>query len=193
MELYKLKEKLSAYVGTQSVVKLVRKLQGDQLFNGCVMGVGRDWLLLYQFHDFSAAGYVALRWRDVKRFRYARTERFYQQMLESEGLVAKAQPQDLPLDDAASLLRALQERKENVIIECEDAPEDVQEFSIGQILLVDDDKLYFAHFDGMGRWMKKPQTIPLEEITSIEFETPYIQTFTKYLTAPCPHLRKHEA
>jgi len=192
MDVYKLREKLGTFVGTQRVVKLARYLQEELLHSGCVVGIGRDWVLLYQFHDFTAAGYIALRMGDLKKFRCAKTEGFYQQMLASEGLLDTAMvPQDLPRDDVASLLRALQNRKENVIVECEDSPDDLQDFSIGQILLFDDDTLYFAHFDEIGRWSKTPHTIPLDEITSIEFETPYIQTFSKYLNGPCPHLRPH--
>jgi hypothetical protein len=82
-------------------------------------------------------------------------------------------------------LKALQERGNHIIVECEDAEEEIQDYYIGQILSVDRGSLCFANFDALGRWDKDAHTISLEEITKLQFDTPYVQTFSKYLEGPC--------
>ena len=47
------------------------------------------------------------------------------------------------------------------------------------------DSLEFLYFDSRGNWAEDPYEIPFASITRIEFDTPYIRTFSKYLK-PCP-------
>jgi hypothetical protein len=189
-----IRRKLQSFAGNRKKVRLTRAMPSEQLHNGYVAGVGREWLLLRQFHDFAPDGTIALRVKDVIRFRSSKYEQHWDQMLAGEGILDRLEfRSDLPLDNVGELLRALQSRQDNVIVECEDQEEDVQDFYIGQILLVEDDLLYFANFDPLGCWDKSHDLISLEEITSIQFDTPYIQTFSKYLKASCPHKRHHQA
>jgi hypothetical protein len=89
------------------------------------------------------------------------------------------------LDSTAQLLTSLQGRGRNLIVECED-PEDEDDdvFLIGQILGVSETSLSFTHFDSLGRWDDAPRTIPLEDITQVQFETPYVRIFSRYLENP---------
>jgi hypothetical protein len=107
-----------------------------------------------------------------------------------EGLLDRVPAtSDVPLDDTAHLLSALQHREQNVIVECENRDADEKDFYIGQILSVDVRSLSFANFDALGRWDERPHTIPIETITKVQFDTPYVRTFSKYVEGPCQDLR----
>jgi hypothetical protein len=106
-------------------------------------------------------------------------------MLAAEGLLERVEaPGYVPLDNVADLLADLQQRGQNIIVECEDPDEPVEDFSIGQILSVGEDSLCFANFDGLGRWDDAPHIIPFGEISKLQFETPYLQIFSKYVEGP---------
>jgi hypothetical protein len=74
-----------------------------------------------------------------------------------------------------------------LIIECEDRDEDVEDFFIGKVVSISDGVVQFDHFDGLGHWEQSAATIPLDEITLLQFETPYIQRFWKYVSGSAPH------
>ncbi len=178
-------EQLASFVGTWKKVRLTRRIPSERLHNGCVLGVGTDWVLFQQFHDFSPEGFTTLRLRDIKKIRSGEYERQFEKMLSAEGLLGlEVIPNDLPLDNIADLLSALKERGQNIIIECEDLIKDIQDFYIGRILSVDQKSVSFIHFNALGRWKDDPVIIPFREITRLEFETPYIKIFSKYVEEP---------
>jgi hypothetical protein len=178
-------QQLLSLVVTRKKVRLTRGFASEPLLSGFVLALGREWVLLQQFHDFYPEGYSALRVRDITNVRSGEYERHWERMLAGEGLFDRITAAvDVPLDDIPQLLQGLQRRGQNVIVECEDPDEDIEDFYIGQILSVDEDSVCFANFDGLGRWDDAPDTIPFGEITKVQFETPYVQTFSKYLEGP---------
>lgn len=181
--------RLRQFVGVSKKVRLTRRRESRFSHNGFVISLGREWLLLYQFHDFYPEGYIALRVRDIARLRSGENERFWERMLAAERLLdAVNVAQDLPLDGTSQMLSALERRGENIIIECEDAESRIEGYFIGRILSVGDDAVCFANFDALGRWDESPHVIPFREITRVQFDTPYVRTFSKYLQGPCPRI-----
>jgi len=181
------RQQLRSLVGTRKKVRLTRGFPSEPRHNGFVLAVGREWTLLQQFHDFSPEGYTVLRVQDITGVRSGEYERHWERMLAAEGLLDRISvPGDVPLDDIPEILKWLQRRCQNIIVECEDLEEDVEDFYIGQILSVDEEGVCFANFDGLGRWDKAPHAIPFGEITKVQFETPYVETFSRYLEGPCP-------
>jgi hypothetical protein len=178
-------EELRNFVGTWKKVRLTRYFPGEPLHNGIVLAVGDEWVLLYQYHDFYPQGYTTLRIRDITDIRSGEYERHWERMLASEGLLDQiAVPEDVSLTDTAGLLKSLQQRRQNVIVECENRDDDSKDYYIGEILSVEDRMLTFAHFDALGRWEDTPHSIPLFAISKVQFDTPYVRTFSKYLKGP---------
>jgi len=179
------KRQLRSLAGTGKKVQLTRGLPGDPKHHGFVLACGGEWVLLRQFSDFHPDGLTALRVRDITEIRSGEYERHWERMLAAEGLLAPIEPPgEVDLDDVSRLLRGLQRRGRNVIVECEDAHDDLEDFYIGEIFSVDGESLHFANFDAMGRWDAAPKVIPLGEITQIQIDTPYADTFSKYLEGP---------
>jgi hypothetical protein len=177
------RDRLSKLVNLPKYAHVRRGYPGEPTHNGFVLGLGRDLVLLHQFHDFYAEGYTALRVADIKRVRSGEHERFWEEMLRGEGLMDRVGiPHDVPLDDFRSLLTTLHGRGQHVIIECEDPrTADYDDFFIGRIVALDDETLSIRCFDSMGRWDDEPCIIAYGDITKIQFDTPYINTLTKYL------------
>jgi hypothetical protein len=177
------RDRLAKLVGLPKKVQVTRGYPGETTHNGFVLGLGHDLVLLHQFHDFYPEGYTALRVADIKRVRSGEHERFWEAMLRCEGLMEGVGiPYEVPLDDFRSLLTALHGRGQHVIIECEDRrTADYDDFFIGRIVCLDDEVVSIQCFDTLGKWDKEPCIIAYGDITKIQFDTPYINTMTKYL------------
>src|SRR5205085_12079359 len=69
------RDRLSKLVGQPKMAHLTRGYPGEPTHRGFVLGLGRDLVLLHQFHDFYPEGYTALRAADIKRVRSGKHER----------------------------------------------------------------------------------------------------------------------
>lgn len=174
--------RLAKLVGQPKEARLTRGYPGDPIHNGFVLGIGRDLVLLHQFHGFYPEGYTALRVADIKRVRSGEHERFWEAMLRGEGLMGRVGIRyEVPLDDFRSLLGALHGRGQHVIIECESREmADDDEFLIGQVVALDDESVSIRHFDSMGAWYEEASVSAYGDITQVQFDTPYINTITMY-------------
>lgn len=181
-----IRERLAKLAGQPKLVQLTRDYPGDQPHHGFVLGVGHDLVLLHEFSDFCPYGYAALRVADVKRVRSGRQERFWQKMFRGEGLMTPADaPFDVPLDNFRSLLATLYARGRYIIVQCEDREtDDNNYFDVGRIVRWGESSISFLGFTTTGKWFEKPWTIPYKNITQVEFDTPYINTYAKYLKPP---------
>jgi hypothetical protein len=170
---------------------ITRGYPGEPTHNGFILGLGRDLVLLHQFHDFYPEGYTALRVADINRVRSGEHERFWEAMLRGEGLMEGVGiPYQVPLDDFRSLLAALHGRGQHVIIECEDRrTADHDDFFIGRIIALDEEMVSLLSFDPLGRWEEQPCLIAYGDITKVQFDTPYINTLIEYLNEPRPGYR----
>ncbi len=177
------RDRLSKLVGRPKKVQITRSYPGEPLHNGFILGLGRDLVLLQQFHDFYPEGFTALRVADIKRVRSSEHERFWEGMYRAEGLMELVGiSYQVPLDDFRSLLTALQEMDQHVIIESEDRKTaDHDDFSIGRVVALDDQSVSILNFDPLGVWDDEPCVIDYDDITKIQFDTPYINTLSKYL------------
>jgi hypothetical protein len=177
------RDRLSKLVGQPKMARLTRGYPSEPIHNGFVLGLGRDLVLLQKYHDFYPEGYTALRVADIKRTRSDEHERFWETMFRGEGLMERVGiPYEVPLDDFRSLLNALHRRGQHVIIECESRETaDDDDFLIGRVVAMDDRSVSILHFDTSGAWDDEPSVIAYGDITQVQFDTPYINTITKYL------------
>ena len=52
---------------------------------------------------------------------------------------------------------------------------------IGRVVAFNDMSVSIRQFDTLGVWEDEPSVIAYGEITKVQFDTPYINTFIKYL------------
>jgi len=180
------RDRLSKLVGLPKMAHLTRGYPGDPTHNGFVLGVGHELVLLNPFHDFYFEGYTALRVADIKRVRSGKHERFFERMFRGEGLMEQVGLRyNVPLDNFRSLLTILHSRGQHVTIECESKERwEDDDFLIGWLVVLDDETVSLLHFDSLGAWYDEPKVIAYGDITQVQFDTPYSNTFVKYLRPP---------
>lgn len=182
----KVRKHLKSFVGTLKQVRVTRPFPGNPSHFGFVLGVGKELVLLHQFHDFYPDGYAALRLEDIVTIRSGEQERFFESILHREGLMDEVGIADPPsLDSLPALLEDLKRRERNVVLEVEgdDSDED-DEFLIGRIVRLTPDGVELLYFDPLGQWDLDPIEIGFDEITQVQFETPYVNKLSKYLSDP---------
>lgn len=180
------RDRLARLAGSPRMARLTRRFPSDPTHNGFVLGLGHDLVLIYQFHDFYPEGYAAVRISDVKRVRSGQHERFWEAMLRGEGLMERVGiPYEVPLGNFRALLSFFHERGQHVIVECESretADDDI--FLIGRVISVSGDTVAILNFDTLGSWDDEPSEVAFGDITQVHFDTPYINTISKYLKEP---------
>ena len=178
----KLRSRLKQFVGVLKKVHLTRDYPGDPRQNGFVLAQGRSLVLLQLFHDFYNEGYTAIRLRDVTSIRSGKFERFWEEMFRQEGLMDKVGlPCHVPLDSMKALLSYFKARRQNVIVECESRESSDDAFYIGRVLRVGPETIAFRHFSALGKWETKPYRVRIDDISKVSFDTPYVNTFSKYV------------
>ena len=182
------RKRLMEIVGTRKKVQMTRPFPGEPNCNGFVLRVSEKWLLLHDFFDFTPMGYTAIRLAHISSCRSGKYERKWEQMLEAEGVLDRVEIDfEIDLDSTHSLLESLQRRGQNIIVECEcEDDSDRDGFFIGKITKLEKRFLGFKHFDATGNWEDGEYRIPFKYITKIAFDTPYVNTFSKYLNSAAP-------
>jgi hypothetical protein len=178
-----LRNRVKHFVGVPKQVHLTRDFPGEPRHNGFVLGLGRSLVLLQQFHDFYNEGYTAIRLRDITSIRSGKSERFWGRMLRKEGILDSVGiPYKVPLTSIGALLRYFVSTRQNIIVQCESREsEDEDGFHIGRVLSAGADSVKFHYFSATGRWDARSYEIPISAITKVEFDTPYVNTFSKYV------------
>ena len=112
-------------------------------------------------------------------------------MLAAEDLLdGLAMDLDIDLSSMKAAIESASLQFEYLIVECEYPGGDSEDFYIGRMASIDDDMLQFDRFDALGQWEETSASIPISSITLVQFNTPYILKFSKYLKGVPP--RKNE-
>ena len=108
-------------------------------------------------------------------------------MLAGEGLLSGLQQiLHVDLNTIPTAIDTINRQFQIMIIEAEVPEEGIEEFYIGQAVSWDEESAQFDEFDALGQWESESSIIGLDEIAFIQFDTPYIKTFRKYLHGPPP-------
>ncbi len=175
---------LQKYVGADLIVTFRQRCNRNESTSGYVLDANDSCVLVFQFADFNANGYAILRTADVIS---ATPDPNRTRILQGEGFHSdSALNPSIPIDSIKRAICGLYVCHENIVIHCDEC-DDAEEagFHIGRITAALFDSMKFLYFDTGGNWFNTPYRIPYKSITRIEFRTPYITTFSKYVTQ-CP-------
>ena len=108
-------------------------------------------------------------------------------MINAEGHAQLAS--ELPkftFDTLSELMNGLLVRDRNISVECENCEGSEESgFHIGRVVKLAKDHFDFVFFDTKGCWFFSTYSIPYSSVTKIEFDDPYVDTFSKYIE-DCP-------
>ena len=174
---------LSEHLATGRKIRIETNRPADPLLNGYLMQLSDRLGLLHCFDDFEPDGYSIFRLADVTSVRSGKFERHWDRMLRGEGLLGGLDRELLvDLSDIQTAIGSVSRQFKLMTVQCEDGEEDVEDFFIGQAVSFEGTELIFDAFDALGQWNDAPSRILLDEITMVQFVTPYIRHFSKYLT-----------
>lgn len=142
------------------------------------LAVGRDLFLCAEEDDFLLDGFTIRRIRDVEALEPR--DGLYTEIMAGEGWLNRLAVPDVEITDWKSVFNSLQKLGRNIIVEEEHLEGDSQ-FVIGWIQAVEPDHVLLLPFDADGIWEQEPWEIPYRDITSVSFDTRYINVFSKYL------------
>ncbi len=131
--------------------------------------------------DFILNGYHIRRFKDVTKAKIKKD--MCVEILKKEGVINSLTAPDIDISNWETVFSSLQKRMKNIIVEKEDRDDDKCEFVIGRIEKIYRNFVYVLHFDADGIWQTEPYRIPYKEITSVTFDSRYVNIFSKYLTA----------
>lgn len=129
--------------------------------------------------DFILDGFSVRRFCDVKKVEIKNDKCI--EILRHEGLLNDLTVPEIDLTDWHSTFLSLQRLNKNVIIERDSLSEEEYEFYIGRIEKVLKTKILFRHFDADGVWEDELYEIPFSRITSVTFDSRYVNVFSKYV------------
>jgi len=174
-------EALRPHVGTRKKIHIERSRTRNPRLNGYLVALSDCLGMLHAFDDFEPDGYTIFR-ADVLSVESGSHERHWDRMLAGEGLLG-ALDREIAVDltDLHSAITSLDSTFGRLIVECEDAESDLEDFYIGTVVRLSQRSLWFEHFDGLGVWASEPSEILLDEITLLQVETPYMERFWRYI------------
>lgn len=150
---------------------------------GYLLAYSSDYLVIHEFCDFRPEGYTI--WpvtaiSDISVYE----EDFFHKVCEAEHLLSGLTPSwKLDLSSIRNAIADVHRYHRYLKIYEEFT---ANEFfnSFGRVVHFGEDSLLFQKFDADGEWEDELIRIWYEEIREVEFDTPYINMFTKYLSEP---------
>lgn len=172
---------LKPYVGTKQLIHVERCYSENKYINGFIHDRSRNLVLMQMFSDFMPDGYVIFSPKHIVEVRANELDQFCQSILEKEGLMKCVNyKRKIPISSYKKMLNYFIQRKENIIIESENDNEDECVFYLGRPIRIDGNKLWFACLGPDGKWEEYLSHFSIETITLIQYDTPYLNIFTKY-------------
>lgn len=181
-----IRSELRSVLGRLEMVKLTRYTPCESTLSGYALCASEEWLLVWQFNEFWPDGFTLVRIDGIEKVRCGVYEWHWTEMLRDEGIATQLPEPNIAIGPLPSLLNQLRGRETPVILQCEEPNEDIEDFYIGKIIQLDNSGCTFANFDGMGIWDNELHKIGFDEITRIQFDTPYATHFSRHLNRDCP-------
>ncbi len=180
-------QQLAKLARTGKKVRLTRQYPTDPTLNGYILDVGRTLLLMHCFDDFEPDGYTICRNRDVVELRQSPYEDWFDYMFRSERLLDGLKLRHrINLSNWATAIQSIARHYGQMIVECEHAKEDLEDFYLGELVEVRSRSIRFRDYDALGYWSPKPKSVAFAKITMVQFATPYIKVFSKYTREGTP-------
>lgn len=158
----------------------VYMVYNENYYNLIPIKANEQLFLAIDEDDFILDGFRISRIRDVKEMRIKNDK--CDEIIRSEGILDNLYIPEINLKNWNSVFEGLKDIGKNIIVEYETAEGKDDSFTIGRIKKVYKSCLYMYYFDADGIWNTAPYRIPYNEVTSVTFDSRYINIFAKYLS-----------
>ena len=152
----------------------------ENYYNLIPLKASNQLFLAINEDDFIFDGFRISRFRDVKEMRIKNDK--CDEIIQNEGLLNDLHIPEINLENWQTAFERLKNIGKNIIVEYETPEGKDDNFTIGKIGRVYKGCLYIYYFDADGIWETEPYRIPYSEVTSVTFDSRYINVFTKHIT-----------
>lgn len=168
-------KQINAFAGQPKFLRLFLSFDEEITSHGFCLRMGKELVLMKVFHDFYNEGFEVIRLSEIKRVESKAKDSFFTEILREEGILKIVDLKyEIDLTDFRSLLQCLHDLNKPVIVDTDD-------FLLGWIIAVKDTFMVLHGVDASGNWYEKPTEIAYSSIKKIQFDTPYLNTFLKYV------------
>ncbi len=152
----------------------------EKYIDGFVLDTSKDFVLLREFVDFYARSLIIIPLNKLSKITYDKKQKSFNRILKLEKLVDKSLVFDkITLESYAEIFRAIKKKHKYVIVE--EVYEGESNFCIGEIARVNKESVSIFYFDITGKVDDYTTTTPFKDISNIEYDSHYLNTFIKYL------------
>ena len=174
----------------QLIVEAVSHLSGANIsmvynkvaYNLIPLKTSSQLFLAINENDFIFDGFRISRFRDIQKVRININK--FNEIIRGEGLFDGLSVPEINLTSWQAVFEGLKQTGKNIIVEYETAEGTNDIFTIGRIDRIYKSCLYMYHFYTDGTWEPEPYRIPYSEVTSVTFDSRYVNVFSKYLPDP---------
>lgn len=157
----------------------VYMVYNENYYNLIPLKASEQLFLAINEDDFIFDGFRVSRFRDVKEI-HIKSDKC-DEIIRNEGLFNNLCIPEINLKNWTTVFEGLKDIGENVIVEYETAEGEDDDFTIGKIEQVYKSCVYMRYFDADGIWNNDLYRIPYNEVTSVTFDSRYINVFSKYI------------
>lgn len=158
----------------KEVVRIYLKYE-DNYYYYIPLKINEEFFLGTEEDDFLLDGYSIRRIKDIESVEPR--DDLTSTIIKKEGLLENLVIPEIDLNSWENIFSSLSKINQNIIIE----DEYNEEFWIGKIIDVNRDYVLFKHFDADGIWSEEPIKIGYNIVTSIAFNSRYVDVFSKYV------------
>jgi hypothetical protein len=176
----RVRQQLDDLVARRSFAEFLRSMSGCEVLHGFLLARSKSLVLLQVVREFHLDGYSLLRVKDLDEIQCRREEKFFQKILQAEGVTpgARVEPK-VSLSGISAALKSLARTQCLVAVECE--VEDDEQFFAGIVTAATGTKIEMRTFDVLGKWDPEPETIDTGAISLVSWDTEYLRVFAKHL------------
>lgn len=174
--------KLKNYQTQQKYCTVYRKLSKKHKLTtgGYVLACNSSFVLMLTVDEFTFTGCHIHPIEHITRVRRNEFDKYTDKIVEWEGLKGRIVLNDvIDITSYRTIFTTIKKAKQHVIVECE-SPE-FETFTIGPITKVSSTAVFIRYFDAAGYLNEDLTRIPFIDISTISFDSNYINVFSKYL------------
>ncbi len=172
-----LKKEIAKYKAQSVCVKIIRKSKMP-IIHGYILGCSDDLIIVQEVDDFIVLGYIIIPKKSIKSIRYNACDKTYDNILKAEKQFEKVHLKyEIDLTNWKTTFQSVKSTGLNLTIECEKR----ELFLIGILGNIKKENVYIRYFDATGILDDMDTLVFYKEITKINFDDRYVNTFSKYL------------
>lgn len=156
----------------------VKKLYNREALFFYIIDYNETFYFGVEEFDFKLEGYQIRLVHDIEETKII--DNFSSKINEKEGLIEKIKPYKINLESFETIFNDLYKMDKIISIEREYHDDD-NFFLIGKIVSVTFDSIWFKDFSVDGIWNEEISIIPFELITTVRFDSNYINIWEKYI------------